>query len=201
MICWPLPSNQSFYRQITGYRRCVGDHSVGQWWEGSWANKIAAWPYLGCIRSCISCTLQLRSCNYYVWPIPYYCVHVYVCTSCVYIIILRFHVQILCTFIHVHLYGVVITTDGIVLFSVKPFTIYNHCVCSPQSILYLYGIIHVHVRTKLMYIHMIRDLFRGWISHHWDRFPLPRISEAYIEYTTKILEYIWFPPSWRTSHW
>ena len=42
--CWPSPSNQSFYRQIAGYQRGVGDHRVGQWWEGSWANKIVAWP-------------------------------------------------------------------------------------------------------------------------------------------------------------
>ena len=28
-ICWPLPSNQSFYRQIAGYRMGVGDHRVG----------------------------------------------------------------------------------------------------------------------------------------------------------------------------
>ena len=27
-ICWPLPSNQSFYRQIAGYQRGVGDHRV-----------------------------------------------------------------------------------------------------------------------------------------------------------------------------
>ena len=45
-FCWPSPSNQ----------RGVGDHRVGQWWEGSWANKIVAWPWLGCIRPCISCT-------------------------------------------------------------------------------------------------------------------------------------------------
>ena len=32
--CWPLPSNQSFYRQIASYRRPVGDHRVGQWWKG-----------------------------------------------------------------------------------------------------------------------------------------------------------------------
>ena len=29
VICWPLPSNQSFYRQIAGYRMGVGDHRVG----------------------------------------------------------------------------------------------------------------------------------------------------------------------------
>ena len=29
-ICWPSPSNQSFYRQIAGYQRGVGDHRVGQ---------------------------------------------------------------------------------------------------------------------------------------------------------------------------
>ena len=28
-ICRPLPSNQSFYRQIAGYRMGVGDHRVG----------------------------------------------------------------------------------------------------------------------------------------------------------------------------
>ena len=34
--CWPLPSNQSFYRQITGYQRGVhvGGHRVGQGWKG-----------------------------------------------------------------------------------------------------------------------------------------------------------------------
>ena len=26
---WPLPSNQSFYRQIAGYGMGVGDHRVG----------------------------------------------------------------------------------------------------------------------------------------------------------------------------
>ena len=30
VFCWPLPSNQSFYRQIAGYQRGVGDHRVGQ---------------------------------------------------------------------------------------------------------------------------------------------------------------------------
>ena len=28
-ICWPLPSNQSFYRQVAGYWKGVGDHRVG----------------------------------------------------------------------------------------------------------------------------------------------------------------------------
>ena len=28
-ICWPLPSNQSFYRQIAIYGMGVGDHRVG----------------------------------------------------------------------------------------------------------------------------------------------------------------------------
>ena len=27
--CWPLPSNQCFYRQIAGYEMSVGDHRVG----------------------------------------------------------------------------------------------------------------------------------------------------------------------------
>ena len=27
-VCWPLPSNQSFYRQIAGYQRGVGNHRV-----------------------------------------------------------------------------------------------------------------------------------------------------------------------------
>ena len=27
-VCWPLPSNQSFYRQIAGYQRGVDDHGV-----------------------------------------------------------------------------------------------------------------------------------------------------------------------------
>ena len=29
-VCWPLPSNQSFYRHIAGCRMGVGDHRVGQ---------------------------------------------------------------------------------------------------------------------------------------------------------------------------
>ena len=29
-VCWPLPSNQSFYRQITGYKMGGGDHVVHQ---------------------------------------------------------------------------------------------------------------------------------------------------------------------------
>ena len=29
-IYWPSPSNQSFYRQIAGHHRGVGDHRVGQ---------------------------------------------------------------------------------------------------------------------------------------------------------------------------
>ena len=33
-ICWPLLSNQSFYRQITGCGMGVGDHRVAQWWKG-----------------------------------------------------------------------------------------------------------------------------------------------------------------------
>ena len=28
-ICWPSPSNQSFYRQIAGYRMGVGNDRVG----------------------------------------------------------------------------------------------------------------------------------------------------------------------------
>jgi hypothetical protein len=28
-VCWLLPSNQSFYTRIAGYRRGVGDHRVG----------------------------------------------------------------------------------------------------------------------------------------------------------------------------
>ena len=40
-ICWPLPTNQSFYRQIAGYQRGVGDHNDER---GSWANKIVARP-------------------------------------------------------------------------------------------------------------------------------------------------------------
>ena len=29
-VCWSLPSNQSFYRQIAGYVRGVRDPRVGQ---------------------------------------------------------------------------------------------------------------------------------------------------------------------------
>ena len=32
-ICWPLLSNQSFYRQIAGYGMGIGDHRVGRWWK------------------------------------------------------------------------------------------------------------------------------------------------------------------------
>ena len=28
-VCWPLPNNQSLYRQIGGYGMGVGDHRVG----------------------------------------------------------------------------------------------------------------------------------------------------------------------------
>jgi hypothetical protein len=48
LSCRPLPSNQSFYRQIAGYQRGAGDYRVGQWWEGSWAYKL--------VLPCISCT-------------------------------------------------------------------------------------------------------------------------------------------------
>ena len=44
IICWLLPSNQSFYRQIAGYQRGVGDRRVGQWWKGDMGNKIVARP-------------------------------------------------------------------------------------------------------------------------------------------------------------
>ena len=30
VYCWPLPSNQSFYRQIADCQRGVGDHRIGQ---------------------------------------------------------------------------------------------------------------------------------------------------------------------------
>ena len=30
VTCWALPSNQSFYRQIAGYQRGVGNRRVGQ---------------------------------------------------------------------------------------------------------------------------------------------------------------------------
>ena len=40
VICWQLPSNQSLWRQISGYGVGVGDHRVGWWWKGSWSNKI-----------------------------------------------------------------------------------------------------------------------------------------------------------------
>ena len=33
-VCWLLPSNKSFYRLITGYRRGVGDLSVDQRCKG-----------------------------------------------------------------------------------------------------------------------------------------------------------------------
>ena len=29
-VCWPLPSNPSFYRQIASYQRGVGDHRISQ---------------------------------------------------------------------------------------------------------------------------------------------------------------------------
>ena len=72
-ICWPSPSNQSFYRQITGYQRGVGDHWVGQWWEGPWTSKlitrvkkyICLWPT--CMIVCVQC---VRVC----------CVYMCVCT-------------------------------------------------------------------------------------------------------------------------
>ena len=31
IICWQLPSNQSFYRQFAGYGKELGHHKVGQW--------------------------------------------------------------------------------------------------------------------------------------------------------------------------
>ena len=55
-VCWLLPSNQSFYRQIAGYEMDVGDHRVGQWHKGVMGQQIVSRPYLGCIRPCISCT-------------------------------------------------------------------------------------------------------------------------------------------------
>ena len=41
MICWALPSNQSFYRQIPGYGVEVDGHWEVDNERGSWANKTA----------------------------------------------------------------------------------------------------------------------------------------------------------------
>ena len=33
-ICWQLPSNQSFYKEIIGYGVSVGEHRVARRWKG-----------------------------------------------------------------------------------------------------------------------------------------------------------------------
>ena len=74
-ICWLLPSNQSFYRQIARYRRPVGDHSIGQWWKGVMGQQTL----IGVHSPCILCTSpQLKSCNYYIiYTAAYKIVYVY----------------------------------------------------------------------------------------------------------------------------
>ena len=57
-----------FYREIAGCEMGVGDHRVGRWWKGSWANKIVArllLYYLHCIV--VTCT-----CSHSNWisPLP-----------------------------------------------------------------------------------------------------------------------------------
>ena len=43
-VCWPLPSNQSFYRQTAGYQRGVGDHRIDYDERWSWANMHLMHP-------------------------------------------------------------------------------------------------------------------------------------------------------------
>ena len=60
-----MPNNQSFYRQIAGYRMDLGDHRVGRRWKGIivMVNKIVAGHNWGAFDHA-SHAPQLRSFNY-----------------------------------------------------------------------------------------------------------------------------------------
>ena len=64
--CWPLPSNQSFYRQIASYQRGVGDHRVGQCWEGLMGQQNSCKTLIEVHSTMHLMHPQLRSWNYHL---------------------------------------------------------------------------------------------------------------------------------------
>ena len=40
-VCWQLPSNQSFYREVVGYGMSVGDYRVARRWKGVMGQQIS----------------------------------------------------------------------------------------------------------------------------------------------------------------
>ena len=67
-FCWPLPSNQSFYRQIASYH---SDCRIGYWWKGVIGQQIVNWGAF----DHVSHAPQSRSCNYYLYLVPSLCIY------------------------------------------------------------------------------------------------------------------------------
>ena len=75
-VCLQLPSNQSFYREITDYRMSISDHKIKQ--DHGQTNQLhnINWG----ARDHASCAPQLMLCNYYLCV----CVSVSMCV-CVFV--------------------------------------------------------------------------------------------------------------------
>ena len=133
--CWPLPSNQSFYRQIASYQPGVlviieyrlmmkGDHRPVK--NLNWGTFNYA-----------SHALLLRSCNYYVCVSVCMCVHVCAC-ACT-----RVSVRVRCVYMSARVCVCMSVCACVVCVCVHVLCVHVLCVCVCACVLCIYHTLHV----------------------------------------------------------